>query len=150
MNNARRYVRFMLLPRSFRPHIKPIFQGIAAKAGRDPCCDWVSEGDFVNSHPLFALILTWDVLGQIGYTQQVQWEHESACLTLCATYLQHQMVARQQYNPFIEKCCCACSGAFEVCNREQIQRGVQGVTTPPLLGGGDFYVHYMCLEIYRV
>ena len=25
------------------PHIKPIFQGIAAKAGDEPCCDWVGE-----------------------------------------------------------------------------------------------------------
>ena len=24
------------------PHIKPIFQAIAAKAGGEPCCDWVS------------------------------------------------------------------------------------------------------------
>jgi 6-phosphogluconate dehydrogenase len=26
------------------PHIKPIFQAIAAKVGEDPCCDWVGEG----------------------------------------------------------------------------------------------------------
>ncbi|XP_039279176.1 6-phosphogluconate dehydrogenase, decarboxylating [Nilaparvata lugens] len=26
------------------PHIKPIFQGIAAKAGGEPCCDWVGNG----------------------------------------------------------------------------------------------------------
>jgi len=26
------------------PHIKPIFQGIAAKADGEPCCDWVGEG----------------------------------------------------------------------------------------------------------
>lgn len=25
------------------PHIKPIFQGIAAKVGTEPCCDWVGE-----------------------------------------------------------------------------------------------------------
>jgi 6-phosphogluconate dehydrogenase len=25
------------------PHIKPIFQGIAAKANGEPCCDWVGE-----------------------------------------------------------------------------------------------------------
>ena len=25
----------------FRPHIKSIFQSIAAKVGSDPCCDWV-------------------------------------------------------------------------------------------------------------
>ena len=24
-------------------HIKPIFQGIAAKVGTEPCCDWVGE-----------------------------------------------------------------------------------------------------------
>ena len=24
-------------------HIKPIFQGIAAKVGKEPCCDWVGE-----------------------------------------------------------------------------------------------------------
>ena len=26
------------------PHVKPIFQGIAAKVGNEPCCDWVGEG----------------------------------------------------------------------------------------------------------
>ena len=26
------------------PAIKPIFQAICAKAGEDPCCDWVGEG----------------------------------------------------------------------------------------------------------
>jgi 6-phosphogluconate dehydrogenase len=26
------------------PAVKPIFQAIAAKAGNDPCCDWVGEG----------------------------------------------------------------------------------------------------------
>ena len=26
------------------PHIKPIFQAIAARAGEEPCCDWVSRG----------------------------------------------------------------------------------------------------------
>ena len=26
------------------PHIKPIFQSIAAKADGEPCCDWVSAG----------------------------------------------------------------------------------------------------------
>jgi len=25
----------------FRPHIKDIFQSIAAKANNEPCCDWV-------------------------------------------------------------------------------------------------------------
>lgn len=25
------------------PFIKPIFQGIAAKVGSEPCCDWVGE-----------------------------------------------------------------------------------------------------------
>ena len=25
------------------PHIKPIFQGISAKVGSEPCCDWVGE-----------------------------------------------------------------------------------------------------------
>ncbi|XP_043196406.1 6-phosphogluconate dehydrogenase, decarboxylating-like [Amphibalanus amphitrite] len=33
------------------PHIKPIFQAIAAKSGSDPCCDWVGEdgaGHFVK------------------------------------------------------------------------------------------------------
>jgi len=33
------------------PHIKPIFQGIAAKSGSEPCCDWVGEdgaGHFVK------------------------------------------------------------------------------------------------------
>ncbi|XP_001627413.2 6-phosphogluconate dehydrogenase, decarboxylating isoform X2 [Nematostella vectensis] len=33
------------------PHIKPIFQAIAAKAGNDPCCDWVGgdgSGHFVK------------------------------------------------------------------------------------------------------
>ena len=26
------------------PHVKDIFQSIAAKSGDDPCCDWVGEG----------------------------------------------------------------------------------------------------------
>jgi len=26
------------------PHIKPIFQSIAAKVGKEPCCEWVGEG----------------------------------------------------------------------------------------------------------
>ena len=26
------------------PHIKPIFQAIAAKADGEPCCDWVGDG----------------------------------------------------------------------------------------------------------
>eukprot|EP00126_Sphaerothecum_destruens_P002382 Sdes_comp15822_c0_seq1m4895 len=26
------------------PHVKKIFQAICAKAGNDPCCDWVGEG----------------------------------------------------------------------------------------------------------
>merc|ERR1711944_211790 len=26
------------------PHIKPIFQAICAKSGKEPCCDWVGEG----------------------------------------------------------------------------------------------------------
>ncbi|XP_037094868.1 6-phosphogluconate dehydrogenase, decarboxylating-like [Pollicipes pollicipes] len=33
------------------PHIKPIFQSIAAKSGSEPCCDWVGEdgaGHFVK------------------------------------------------------------------------------------------------------
>lgn len=33
------------------PHIKDIFQSIAAKVGQDPCCDWVGEdgaGHFVK------------------------------------------------------------------------------------------------------
>ncbi len=33
------------------PFVKPIFQGICAKAGNDPCCDWVGEngaGHFVK------------------------------------------------------------------------------------------------------
>ena len=25
------------------PHVKAIFQGIAAKVGKEPCCDWVGE-----------------------------------------------------------------------------------------------------------
>lgn len=25
------------------PHVKDIFQGIAAKVGTEPCCDWVGE-----------------------------------------------------------------------------------------------------------
>lgn len=25
------------------PHIKPIFQAIAAKSGDEPCCDWVCK-----------------------------------------------------------------------------------------------------------
>ncbi len=29
---------------SFRPHIKAIFQKIAAKADGESCCDWVGEG----------------------------------------------------------------------------------------------------------
>ena len=28
----------------FRPHIKNIFQKIAAKADGEPCCDWVGDG----------------------------------------------------------------------------------------------------------
>ena len=34
-----------------RPHIKPIFQSIAAKVGTEPCCDWVGpdgSGHFVK------------------------------------------------------------------------------------------------------
>jgi 6-phosphogluconate dehydrogenase len=27
------------------PHIKPIFQAIAAKADGEPCCDWMDETD---------------------------------------------------------------------------------------------------------
>ncbi len=33
------------------PHIKPIFQAISAKAGDEPCCDWVGgsgSGHFVK------------------------------------------------------------------------------------------------------
>ncbi|XP_077302206.1 phosphogluconate dehydrogenase isoform X1 [Arctopsyche grandis] len=33
------------------PHIKPIFQGICAKSGNEPCCDWVGQdgaGHFVK------------------------------------------------------------------------------------------------------
>merc|ERR1712127_561826 len=33
------------------PHVKPIFQAICAKAGEEPCCDWVGEdgsGHFVK------------------------------------------------------------------------------------------------------
>ncbi|XP_019642889.1 PREDICTED: 6-phosphogluconate dehydrogenase, decarboxylating-like [Branchiostoma belcheri] len=33
------------------PHIKPIFQSVAAKVGKEPCCDWVGEdgaGHFVK------------------------------------------------------------------------------------------------------
>ncbi|XP_064642271.1 6-phosphogluconate dehydrogenase, decarboxylating-like [Lineus longissimus] len=26
------------------PHLKPIFQSIAAKVGKEPCCDWVGDG----------------------------------------------------------------------------------------------------------
>jgi len=26
------------------PHLKPIFQSISAKVGKDPCCEWVGEG----------------------------------------------------------------------------------------------------------
>lgn len=25
------------------PFVRPIFQGIAAKSGKEPCCDWVGE-----------------------------------------------------------------------------------------------------------
>lgn len=41
----------MLTPPAFRPHIKDIFQGIAAKVDGEPCCDWVGEdgaGHFVK------------------------------------------------------------------------------------------------------
>lgn len=37
--------------RLFRPHIKEIFQSIAAKVDDEPCCDWVGEdgaGHFVK------------------------------------------------------------------------------------------------------
>ena len=35
------------------PHIKAIFQGIAAKSGTEPCCDWVSGFSFFRNTSAF-------------------------------------------------------------------------------------------------
>ena len=44
------------------PHIKPIFQAIAAKSGDEPCCDWV--GRIINQSFFIFFTLLWMDLQQ--------------------------------------------------------------------------------------
>lgn len=63
------------------PHIKDIFQGIAAKVGGEPCCDWVGEGGAGHYVKMVHNGIEYGDM-QVSLESCVLWSHERVVCTL--------------------------------------------------------------------